>query len=268
MEMSTVKQERGTSAIPTYLDLMGKVAVVTGGSGGIGSATCQALAANGVKVVAHGRDETKIGRIVDQIQAGGGQAIGVVADVTDFAAIERMRLAAEQAFGAVDILVAFAGGGQGRPVPVAQMSMDDWHATIDANLTATFLTLKSFLPGMIERRRGAIMTMASLAGRIPTPASAAYAAAKAGIIMLSRQVADEVSNHGIRINCVSPSTILTERIEQYLSPERQQQMTAQHPLGRLGTPEDVALATLYLASDASSWITGITLDVAGGKIMR
>jgi 3-oxoacyl-[acyl-carrier protein] reductase len=107
-----------------------------------------------------------------------------------------------------------------------------------------------------------------LAGRIPTPASAAYAAAKAGIIMLSRQVADEVGKHGIRINCVSPSTILTEHIEQYLSPERQHQMTAQHPLGRLGVPEDVALATLYLASDASSWITGITLDVAGGKIMR
>jgi 3-oxoacyl-[acyl-carrier protein] reductase len=85
--------------------------------------------------------------------------------------------------------------------------------------------------------------------------------------MLSRQVADEVGKHGIRINCVSPSTILTEQIEQHLSPERQQQVIAQHSLGRLGMPEDVALATLYLASDASSWITGITLDVAGGKIM-
>src|SRR5215212_7218552 len=268
MEMSSAPNEPGTLAIPTYPDLIGKVALVTGGSGGIGDATCRALAANGVKVAVHGRDQAKIGRIVDQIQADGGQAIGVAADVTDFAAIERMRLATERAFSAVDILVAFAGGGQGRPAPVAQMSMDDWHATINANLTATFLTLRSFLPGMIERQRGAIITMASVAARIPTPASAAYAAAKAGIIMLTRQVADEVGKHGIRINCVAPSTILTEQIEQYLSPERQQQMTAQHPLGRLGMPEDVALATLYLASDASSWITGITLDVAGGKIMR
>jgi 3-oxoacyl-[acyl-carrier protein] reductase len=266
--MSLPPNERRTLPIPTYPDLIGKVAVVTGGSGGIGVAACRALAANGVKVAVNGRDDVKLAAVVSDIQARGGQALGIAADVTDFAAIERMRLATEGAFGAVDILVAFAGGGQGRPTPVAQMSMDDWHATINANLSATFLTLRSFLPGMIERRRGAIITMASVAGRIPTPASAAYAAAKAGIIMLSRQVADEVGKHGIRVNCVAPSTILTEQIEQYLSPERQQQMTAQHPLGRLGMPEDVALATLYLASDASSWITGITLDVAGGKIMR
>jgi len=141
------------------------------------------------------------------------------------------------------------------------------HSTIDANLTATFLTLKSFLPGMSDRRRGSIITMASLAARLPTPASAAYAAAKAGVIMLSRQVADEVGKYGVRVNCVSPSTILTEQIEQYLSPERQQQMTAQHPLGRLGRPEDVALTTLFLASESSGWLTGLTVDVAGGRIM-
>src|SRR5215212_8566139 len=180
MEMSPGTNERGTLPIPTYPDLSGKVALVTGGSGGIGAATCRALAANGVKVAVHGRDEAKIGGIVDQIHADGCQAIGVVADVTDFAAIERMRLATERAFGAVDILVAFAGGGQGRPAPIAQTSVNDWYATINANLTATFLTLRSFLPGMIERRRGSIITMASLAARIPTPGSAAYAAAKAG----------------------------------------------------------------------------------------
>ena len=178
--MSLPPNERGTLPIPIYPDLIGKVAVVTGGSGGISVAMCPALAANGVKVAVSGRDEVKLAAVVSDIQAGGGQALGVAADVTDFAAIERMRLATERAFGTVDILVAFAGGGQGRPAPVAQMSMDDWHATINANLSATFLTLRSFLPGMLERRRGAIITMASVAALIPTPASAAYAPPKRG----------------------------------------------------------------------------------------
>jgi 3-oxoacyl-[acyl-carrier protein] reductase len=145
--------------------------------------------------------------------------------------------------------------------------MEDWRNTIDGNLTATYLTLRSFLPGMIERSRGAIITMSSLAGRIPTPALAAYAAAKAGIVMLTRQVANEVAQYGIRANCVSPSTILTERIQGYLSAEQQKEWAAMHPLGRLGTPEDVALATLFLASECSSWLTGLTIDVAGGRVM-
>lgn len=256
-----------TPPIPIYPDLADKVAVVTGGSRGIGAATAHLLAANGVKVVVSGRDQTAIETVVNDICTNGGLAIGVSADITDFAAIERMRQTAEETFGTVDILVAFAGGGRARPGPIAQLSLEDWHSTIDANLTATFLTLKSFLPSMIERQHGAIITMASLAARIPTPASAAYAAAKAGIIMLSRQVADEVGKYGIRINCVSPSTILTERTQQYMSPEREQQWAALHPLGRLGTPEDVALTTLFLASDSSSWLTGLTVDVAGGRIM-
>jgi 3-oxoacyl-[acyl-carrier protein] reductase len=253
--------------LPIYPDLADKVAVVTGGSRGIGAATARLLAANGVKVVVNGRDQAAIDNVVAEIRSNRGEAIGVAADVTDFEAIERLRRAAEQAFGATHILVLFAGGGRARPGPIAQLSVEDWHSTIDANLTATFLTLKSFLPGMIERGRGTIITMASLAGRIPTPAPAPYAAAKAGIIMLTHQVAAEVGKAGIRVNCVSPSTILTERTRQHLTEERQEQWTALHPLGRLGTPEDVALSTLFLASESAAWLTGQTLDVAGGRIM-
>lgn len=256
-----------TPPLPIYCDLADKIAVVTGGSGGIGAATVRLLAANGVKVVVSGRDQAAMDDVVNDIRAEGGLAISAGADVTDFAAIEGMRRAAEEAFGPVDILVAFAGGGRARPGPIAQISLEDWHSTLEANLTATFLTLKSFLPGMIERRRGSIIAMASLAARIPTPAPAAYAAAKAGIIVLSRQVADEVGKHGIRVNCVSPSTILTERTRQHMPEEQQRQWTALHPLGRLGTPEDVALTTLFLASDSSSWLTGLTVDVAGGRII-
>ena len=252
---------------PTYPDLAGKVAVVTGGSGGIGGATCRLLAANSVKVVVNGRDEAAIAAVVSGIQSDGGQAIGVAADSTDLAAIERMRQRTEQEFGTVDILVVFAGGGRSMPGPTEQVTEEDWRSTIDHNLTATFLVVKSFLPGMIERRRGSIITMASTAGRVPTSAPVAYAAAKAGIIMFSRHLANEVGKHGIRVNCVSPSTVLTERTQRFMSEERQQQMTALHPLGRLGTPEDVALTTLFLASDSTSWLTGVTLDVAGGNIM-
>jgi 3-oxoacyl-[acyl-carrier protein] reductase len=117
---------------------------------------------------------------------------------------------------------------------------------------------------MIERGGGSIVTMASSAARFPTGAPAPYAAAKAGVIMLSRQVANEVGKHGVRVNCLAPHTVLTERVQRFM-PEEQRQMAAAMPLGRLGTPEDVALATLFLASDSSSWITGVTLDVAGGR---
>ncbi len=121
---------------------------------------------------------------------------------------------------------------------------------------------------MIERRRGAIVTMASTAGRVPLVGpSAAYAAAKAGVIMYTRYLAAEVGKHGIRANCISPGTVLTERLQGVMPEERRQQMAAMTALGRLGTPEDIALATLFLASDASSWLTGVTLDVNGGAVM-
>jgi 3-oxoacyl-[acyl-carrier protein] reductase len=256
-----------TENIPTYPDLAGKVAVVTGGSGGIGAAVCRQFAANGAKVAVNGRDEAKIGAVVGKIQADGAQVIGAATDVTDFAAIERMRKRVEEELGPVEVLAAFAASGGPPPGPTAQITEEEWQSAIDGNLTSTFLTLKSFLPAMIERRRGSIVTMASSAGRVLTPAPTAYAAAKAGVVMLSRQVASEVGEHGIRVNCLAPDSILTERIQRLMSEDQQKQWAAMFPLGRIGAPEDVALATLYLASESSSWLTGVTLDVAGGKVM-
>ncbi len=254
------------SKMPTYPDLAGKVAVVTGGSGGIGGATCRLLAANGVKVVVNGRDEAKIGAVVDAIRSAGGEAFGVAADCTDLAAVERMRKHTEEELGPVEVVAAFAGGGRARPGPLAQTTGEEWHSTVDANLTAAFLTLKSFLPGMIDRRGGSIVTMASSAARFPTGAPAPYAAAKAGVIVLTREVASEVGEQGVRVNCLAPHTVLVERTRRFMPEEHQRRIAAEIPLKRLGTPEDVALATLFLASESSSWITGITLDVAGGKV--
>jgi 3-oxoacyl-[acyl-carrier protein] reductase len=177
-----------------------------------------------------------------------------------------MRRRVQEELGPVDVLAAVAGG-QGYPTPTEQMAEEQWRSVIDANLTATFLTVRSFLPSMIERGRGSIVTMASSAGRLPSQASAAYAAAKAGVVMFSRHVANEVGQHGVRVNCLAPSSVLTERVGRLMPEETQREVAAMHPLGRMGTPEDVALATLFLASESSSWITGVTLDVAGGRII-
>jgi 3-oxoacyl-[acyl-carrier protein] reductase len=139
--------------LSVYPDLAGKVVVVTGGSGGVGAATCRLFAANGARVAVNGRDQAKIDAVVDGIRAGGGEAVGVAADCTDLAAVERLRQQVEQALGPAEVVAAFVGGGQARPGPVAEVGEQDWHSTVDGSLTATFLTLKGFLPGMIQRRR-------------------------------------------------------------------------------------------------------------------
>ena len=256
-----------TENISAYPDLASKVAVVTGGSGGIGAATCRLLAANGARVAVHGRDEARIAAVVDDIDSSGGRAIGVSAEVTDFAAIERMRERVEEELGSIEVLAVFAAGGGPLPGPTAQITEEEWKSAVDGNLTSAFLTLKSFLPGMVERGRGSIVMMASSAGRVPTQAPTAYSAAKAGVVMLSRQVAEEVGPHGVRVNCLAPDSILTERTQSYMTEDQVRQWAAAFPLGRMGKTDDVALATLFLASESSSWLTGVTLDVAGGKVM-
>jgi 3-oxoacyl-[acyl-carrier protein] reductase len=256
--------------IPIYPDLRGKVAVVTGGSGGIGAATCRMLATNGAKVAVNGREEARIEAAVEAVRAAGGEAVGVAADCTDFAAVERMRERVEETLGPVGVVAAFAGASLTRPgLPVEEIPEKDWRASVDANLTATYLTIKSFLPGMKARGTGSIVTMSSSAARRPQPMSPVpYAAAKAGIELLTRHVAQEVGIRGVRVNCLAPHTILVERMRRSMPEEQQRRIAAEIPLERLGTPEDVALAALFLASDASSWITGVTLDVAGGKVMN
>ena len=253
--------------VPTYPDLAGKVAVVTGGSKGIGAATCRTLSANGVRVAVVARDRASIDSLVDSLVADGGRAVGISADMTSFAEIERMRSTVERELGPADILIPFAGGF-GRHTPIWEIDESEWHHVIESNLTSTFLTCKAFLPGMLERRRGAIVTMASNGGRfLDIPLTASYAAAKAGIVMFTRHVAKEVGPRGVRVNCVAPATVVSERVNRILSPQRIEEIAALSPLGRIGVPEDAALATLFLVSESASWLTGVTLDVAGGRIM-
>jgi 3-oxoacyl-[acyl-carrier protein] reductase len=249
-----------------YPDLPGKVALVTGGSRGIGAATCHALASNGVKVAVNGRDLAAIDEVVKDIVGQGGTAFAAPGDVTDEAIVAGLRDAVVEAFGRVDILAAFAGG-QGAPTPTADLTPDRWRAVIDSELTSTFLTVSTFLPVMIAQGGGTIITMSSAAGRQPGGANAAYATAKAGVAMLSRHVAKEVAEHGIRVNCLAPSAVLNERMQQFMSAAQLDDLATAFPLGRIGRPEDVAAAALYLSSNASSWVTGVTLDLSGGRII-
>ncbi|GAA5199631.1 SDR family oxidoreductase [Rugosimonospora acidiphila] len=251
---------------PRYPGLAGKVALVTGGSRGIGAATCRALAANGVKVAVNGRDQAAIDAVVTEIAAEGGTAVAAPGDVADEAAVRSMRDTVEHALGPVEILATFAGG-QGTPVPTTQLGLDQWRSVIESDLTSVYLTVATFLPALIERGGGSIITMSSTAGRQPSGANAAYAAAKAGVVMFTKHLANEVGRHGIRVNCLAPSAVLNDRMRRFMSAEQLDEMAGAFPLGRIGQPDDVAQAVLYLASNASSWVTGVTLDLTGGRVI-
>jgi 3-oxoacyl-[acyl-carrier protein] reductase len=201
---------------------------------------------------------------VDAIQRNGGTAIGVTADLTDESDITKLAHKIRGTFGVLQLLAAFAGG-DGLPEPTLEMSIERWTRIMESNLLSTILTLRAFLPEMIEQRRGAVVTMSSSAARQPGSSSAAYAVAKAGVIALTRHLALELGPAGVRLNCVAPSAILTPGTAALA--QVQQKATDCLPLKRLGKPDDVTGAALFLLSDASSWITGVTLDVAGGLIM-
>ena len=244
-----------------------RVALVTGSSRGIGAAIARSLAECGAAVAVHGRDPVALSAVQHEIVRRGGKAISIAADVTRMSEIEQMRLAIESQLGPVDVLVANAGGGHAPPGPLEQVSEESWRASIDGHLTATFLTVKSFLPGMKERRRGSIITLSSSAARRPHPRSPIpYAAAKAGIQMLTQHLATQVGPYGVRVNCIAPGTILTERNLQRIPDDQRQSLIDAHPLRRLGAPEDVARAAVFLASDTAEWVTGVVLDVAGGSV--
>lgn len=250
------------------LALRGKVALVTGSSRGIGTAIAAAFARQGATVAIHGRDEAALALARTEVEWDGGKALVVRGDVTSAADLAAMRAAVERDAGPVDILVANAGGSYTPPGPLEEIPIDGWMASVEGNLTATFLSIREFLPRMKERRAGNIITISSAAARRPHPQSPIpYAAAKAGVQMLTQHLAAQVGAFGIRVNCIAPETILTARNEERIPADQQQSLVAMHPLRRLGAPEDVAEAALFLASEQSSWITGMIVDVSGGAVM-
>jgi 3-oxoacyl-[acyl-carrier protein] reductase len=245
-------------------DLPGRVAVVTGASRGIGAATARLLAANGMSVGLIARDEDALEDVREAIWNDGGRAVVAPADCTrpDALAFAAKHVANE--LGDVDVLAVFAGGN-GRPQPSESMSLPAWRAILDGDLSSAFYTIQTFAAGMLERGRGSIITMSSAAGRTPSQANVAYAVAKAGVVMLTRHLAAEYASRGVRVNALAPAAVRNRKMAA-LPAAQFEAMSHAFPLGRIGEPADVAAAAAYLASDASGWITGVTLDIAGGKV--
>ncbi len=242
------------------MDLSGKVAIVTGSSRGIGKAIALKLADAGASVVVTGHIEDAE-PVAKEIRAKGRQSLAVRASVTSAADIEKLVEATLSTFGRVDILVNNAGIT--RDQLVLKMSEDDWDAVLDTNLKSVFLCTRAVLRPMLKQRWGRIINISSVIGLIGNPGQANYAASKAGIIGFTRTIAKEVGSRGITANVIAPGFIET-RMTQAMNQAQRQELTKRIPLGSLGTPEDVAEAAAFLASDGARYITGQVLGVDGG----
>jgi 3-oxoacyl-[acyl-carrier protein] reductase len=241
-------------------ELTGKVALVTGASRGIGRAISLSLAERGAHVVAVARGTNAEGT-AEAIRAAGGSAAAVGADVTDPASVEAMMTAALQHNGRLDILVNNAGIA--RDQLMLRMKRADWDEVLATNLTAAFTVVQAALKPMIRQRTGRIISIGSVVGQMGNAGQANYAASKAGLIGFSKAIAREVASRQITVNVVAPGLIATD-MTQALTDRAQGDWSAQIPLGRIGTAEDVAAAVCFLASDEASYITGQVLAVNGG----
>ena len=246
--------------------LDGRVAAVTGASGTLGGAIARACAAEGASVVVHySRSADAAATLVEAIRSAGGRAEAVQADLSEPDQAVRLVEGAQRAFGGIHILVNNAGTT--RDTLVLRMKEEDWQAVINTNLSSAFFCTKAVLREFLRQRAGRIINITSVAGQIGTAGQANYAAAKAGLIGLTRAVAREVASRGITVNAVAPGFI-EAGITVQLPPDVVKRYVEQVPLGRAGKPEDVAAAVVFLASDDAAYITGQVLNVDGGLVMR
>jgi 3-oxoacyl-[acyl-carrier protein] reductase len=244
-------------------DLTGKVAIVTGASRGIGQAIAAALAAQGATVVCAARGDNAAAT-AGAIQAGSGRAEAAALDVTDAASIEALVAGVLSRHGRIDVLVNNAGIA--RDQLMLRMKRDDWDQVIATNLTSAFATVQAVLKPMIKQRAGRIISISSVVGQSGNAGQANYAASKAGLIGFSKAVAREVASRNITVNVVAPGLVETD-MTRAITDKAQGDWAAQIPLGRIGTPADIAAAVCFLAADEASYITGQVLAVNGGMYM-
>jgi 3-oxoacyl-[acyl-carrier protein] reductase len=241
--------------------LDGKVALVTGASGGIGAGIARSLHAQGAVVVLSGTRRDALEVLAGDLAE---RAHVCTADLREVGSAEALVVAAETAAGPLSILVNNAG--LTRDMLALRMKDEDWQAVLDVDLSAPFRLSRAAIKGMIRRRAGRIIQIASLVGSTGNPGQANYAAAKAGLVGMTKSLAQEVGSRGVTVNVVSPGFVETPMTEEQFA-SRRDKLLAAIPVGRMGLPADVAAAVVYLASDEAAWVTGATLHVNGGMFM-
>jgi 3-oxoacyl-[acyl-carrier protein] reductase len=242
-------------------DLTGQSALVTGASGGIGGAIARALHRQGAAVAVAGRRGAALDALVAEL---GERAHALIGDLADPEAPDRLVREAEASMSRVDILVSNAGIT--RDALALRLKDEDWEAVLEVNLTAAFRLIRAALRGMVRRRHGRVIAIASVVGVTGNPGQANYAATKAGLIGMAKSLAAETATRGITINCIAPGLIATAMTEK-LTEEQRARIAATIPMGRFGAAEDIAAAAVYLASAEAGYITGQTLHINGGMAM-
>ncbi|MGA9195088.1 MAG: glucose 1-dehydrogenase [Pseudolabrys sp.] len=248
-------------------NLKGRVALVTGASSGLGTQFAKALADNGAAVVLVARRADRLKALKDEIESKGGKAIAADADVTDSAAMTRVFDAAEKAFGTVTILVNNAGIAHGGRA--VEMSPEEWRKVLSINLDSVFFWAQEASRRILAaKKQGAIVNIASVLGLAVSKGAVAYAAAKAGVVQVTKALAVELAFKGVRVNAIAPGWFVTEMNDDYLSGEAGDAIKREIPMGRFGNPGDLDGALLLLVSDAGSYITGATVVVDGGQVIQ
>jgi 3-oxoacyl-[acyl-carrier protein] reductase len=242
----------------------GRVALVTGASRGIGQAVARRLAAEGARVLAAARSVAELERVVSEIAGAGGQAESRALDVSDANSIETVVKSALEQHGQIDVLVNNAGIAEDNLL--LRMSREAWDRVLATNLTGVFVLTQAVVKGMVRRRYGRIVNVTSVVGLMGNAGQANYAAAKAGLVGFTKSVARELGSRNITCNAVAPGFISTAMTDQMTEAARAS-LSGQIPAQRLGTPEDVAAAVAYLASEEAAYVTGTVLNVSGGLYM-
>ena len=246
------------------LELADKVVLITGASGGLGREMAVDFAREDARVVVHYRSGVEAAEVVaESIENMGGEAITAQADLSDGADVQHMLNLIKSEYGGVDVLihaaVAFEGMG-----PIEQMTPETWHRMIEVTLTGTYHLVNQIVPYMKQQRWGRIVNIASRSALVGSAKLAHYSAAKAGLIGLTKALAKELGPSGILVNAIAPTTILTPKERERLTPERQERLIAQIPLGRIALPDDISRVALFLGSGMNTFVNGEVITVGGG----